>query len=278
MFVRDLDTNTTYQVTFHTQGVDAYNRADWSPDGKKLAVSRLDRVTDRYDICIIDVSNLSNPGSPVNLTTEWPTSNESYGVWSPDGQYIVFASDVNNSLFVSDIWAMKADGTQKANLTNTPSVQEYSPAIVYFDTDNDGLGVLCDNCPGMFNPDQIDGDGDGVGDPCDGCPTDPNKTSPGACGCGVADMDTDADGVPDCIDNCPAIPNPGQENCDGDGLGDACDPDDDNDGVLDTSDACPCSNPGVPVNCDGRPLRDCNGDCRFDGLDVQCIVNELLAG
>ena len=49
-----------------------------------------------------------------------------------------------------------------------------------------------------------DVDHDGILDPCDTsvdlCPDDPNKTEPGACGCGVPDTDTNHDGRPDCLD------------------------------------------------------------------------------
>jgi hypothetical protein len=41
----------------------------------------------------------------------------------------------------------------------------------------------------------------GCGSDC--CPEDPNKTAPGACGCGVPDSDSDADGQPDCVDPAP---------------------------------------------------------------------------
>jgi hypothetical protein len=44
----------------------------------------------------------------------------------------------------------------------------------------------------------------GSGPATDCCPSDPKKTAPGVCGCGVADTDTDADGTPDCNDLCPA--------------------------------------------------------------------------
>ena len=55
-------------------------------------------------------------------------------------------------------------------------------------------------------PQPIDSDKDGTPDTEDKCPQDPNKTQPGACGCGVPDADSDGDGVPDCNDKCPKEP------------------------------------------------------------------------
>lgn len=41
---------------------------------------------------------------------------------------------------------------------------------------------------------------------------------------GVGAADTDGDAVQDCLDNCPSLNNPLQEDADGDGVGDACEP------------------------------------------------------
>ena len=35
------------------------------------------------------------------------------------------------------------------------------------DSDNDGVGDVCDNCRFVYNPDQKDTDNDGTGDLCD---------------------------------------------------------------------------------------------------------------
>ena len=90
------------------------------------------------------------------------------------------------------------------------------------------------------------------------------------------DDDTDMDNVADSIDNCPDDDNPGQENLDGDPLGNVCDddvdgdgtlndddPDDDNDGVLDGSETGgPSDNPHA-----FDPDRDDDGI--IDGLDPE---------
>lgn len=102
-----------------------------------------------------------------------------------------------------------------------------------FDSDDDGYIDKYDNCININNPDQTDTDRDGVGNACDNCPNDPKKTEIGVCGCGVVDTDTDMDGIADCNDNCPNAFNAGQQDTDDDKIGDICDPDDDNDGMPD---------------------------------------------
>lgn len=91
--------------------------------------------------------------------------------------------------------------------------------------------------------------------------------------------DQDGDGLADTADNCPSVANPGQENSDGDNLGDVCDDDRDNDGDADSADNCPNTansdqldgdNDGLGDACD--PATDSDGDGVNDP-DDNCIRN-----
>ncbi|MEW6199884.1 MAG: choice-of-anchor W domain-containing protein [Planctomycetota bacterium] len=147
------------------------------------------------------------------------------------------------------------------------------------------------DCDGNGVPDecQRDKDRDGVIDACDGCPTDPLKTDPGACGCGVPDTDADHNGIPDCLEQ---APKPGPDcnangvadandialgtsaDCNSDGVPDECQTDSDGDGVIDPCDGCPndasktaagaCGCGVADVDSDGDGTPDCTDGCPDD--------------
>lgn len=128
------------------------------------------------------------------------------------------------------------------------------------DTDADGAGSACDNCPAIANPAQQDTDGDGVGDVCDPCPL-------------ALDNDSDGDTVCDNLDNCPSIANASQQDADGDGRGDPCDAcpldasnDADADGTCQDVDNCPAIANPDQLDWDGDGLGNpCDGDVDGDG-------------
>lgn len=124
------------------------------------------------------------------------------------------------------------------------------------DSDGDGTADCLDACPADPNKtmpgacgcgvSDVDSDGDSTPNCNDGCPNDANKIAPGACGCGVTEVDTDGDEMPNCIDGCPVDPNkiaPGVCGC---GVSDV---DTDSDGVPNCSDTCPTdplrTSPGI---------------------------------
>lgn len=103
--------------------------------------------------------------------------------------------------FPDGIYVIKLEARDAANNKDAGSV-DWHYVTVDNDQDNDGVPDGDDNCPSVYNPDQLDTDGDGIGDVCD---------------------DSDDDGITDDIDNCPLIPNEDQADADEDGIGDVCD-------------------------------------------------------
>ncbi|HQW33643.1 MAG TPA: T9SS type A sorting domain-containing protein [Flavobacteriales bacterium] len=116
--------------------------------------------------------------------------------------------------------------------STTAAVVINAPVTWYADVDNDGVGDdastvqacippagyvsvggdLCPQDPDKLSPGicgcgipDTDTDNDGAADCVDGCPTDPDKIAPGVCGCGIPDIDSDKDGLADCIDSCPTL-------------------------------------------------------------------------
>ncbi|MDB4775794.1 thrombospondin type 3 repeat-containing protein [bacterium] len=168
------------------------------------------------------------------------------------------------------------DATDIADGTSADCNSNGVPDDCETDTDGDGVLDMCETCPDDPNKTEpgacgcgvadTDTDGDGTPDCLDSCPNDPNKIVPGACGCGVADTDTDGDGTPDCFDNCPNDPNktvPGACGC---GVADT---DSDGDGTPDCLDNCPADpNKTEPGECGcGVADTDTDGDGTLDCLD-----------
>lgn len=119
------------------------------------------------------------------------------------------------------------------------------------DDDGDGVPDDSDNCRLITNPDQANLDGDTSGDACDSednrdndgdsvenwndsCVDHPNggteqtldsdkDHTPNACD-PTPNGDSDKDGIDNLVDNCPNLGNSLQEDSDGDGKGDVCDP------------------------------------------------------
>ncbi len=210
-------------------------------------------------------------GAEVNITVN---DTESPVITSCPANIEVSNSD--NSCNVKVVWTtpIAADNVGVSSFTgNHTSGESFQPgttAVTYSATDTAGNSSECTFDVTVKNRDS---DGDGEPDCTDGCDSDPQKTAPGICGCGVSDDDTDGDGNADCKDLCPDDPAkiaPGFCGC---GIGDT---DTDNDGVPDCIEECDndplkteagiCGCGIADTDSDGDGTADCEEECDSDPL------------
>ena len=136
------------------------------------------------------------------------------------------------------------------------------------DTDGDRVPDGADNCPLVYNHDQLDSDRDGLGDVCDNCPvlSNPDQSS------------RDSDGLGDVCDNCPDTYNGSTEDLDNDRKFDVFE-DSNHNGTLDGCITDPVTGRTVcaedrdydgrltsPFGCEGSEREDinCNGFLDFE--------------
>lgn len=120
-------TNMLTQISPKTASV---NRSpSWSPDGRRIAFASnlLSDDPDKIDIYVMNIDDKQ-------LSRLTDTGNNTNPAWSPDGKNIVFESKRNGRVskhgnIASDIYLMKADGSEQVQLTRDSASTDYTVPI-----------------------------------------------------------------------------------------------------------------------------------------------------
>ncbi len=229
----------------------------------------------------IDGTNVASPYPHFNWAATWKLDDDNYRIEvATDNQFtnMIFVeySDstglLSSTYSLSDnlyYWRTKAFKLSSGDSSEYSSVGQFTVgSYSCVDSDGDGYGDpdypsnICpeDNCPYIFNLDQVDFDDDGIGDLCDNCPEKDNSDQ----------ANNDNDTLGDECDNCPDDDNEDQLNSDGDSHGDACD----NCPTVDNEDQADSDGDDIGDACDWL-CGDVNGDTTVNIFDITYLINFL---
>ena len=224
-------------------------------------------------------------GDPANTTVLYgpdnppvPASSVSSAVFECSGTQGVlgnFSVTIPPDGMVTLMWLQQISPSSQAAATRAPAFDAtLTPASPLTE------GMSSDEYASLVNWSVVrDSDEDGVLDPDDDCPQDANPEQEDNDGDGLGDAcdpDDDDDTVSDRVDNCEKVPNTDQANNDADAFGDACDPDDDNDGVADEADNCHLAPNSTQRDSDEDGIGDaCDGE--FDSTAGKATGGGFLA-
>jgi Tol biopolymer transport system component len=106
--LRSSDGGDLQRVTSDPTGDDC--PSDYSPDGKRLVITRANDTTYEIDTVKLDGSGLKQ------ITPDGMDFNFCNGNWSPQGNEIVFSAHVPNGDYHSSIWVVRFDGSRLREL------------------------------------------------------------------------------------------------------------------------------------------------------------------
>jgi len=186
-----------------------------------------------------------------------PSGNQlTYTLSLPDGMIGSFGSGalvLRWMPILSDVGNRHVSIRVEDNVTSEFDAQGFDIAVIStdpvcpgsrLDSDGDGVGNECDNCPSLSNASQKDKDRDGAGDACDNCPDVPN----------AAQADEDVDGIGDACDEIQVTLTPAQP-----ALGDSI--------IIDAAYGVNLPpNPCIQIFLNGSLTKECfDTTCRYSG-------------